>query len=43
MLRVDQGRITLVGTANARLFRRGLDPIEISPSKDPDLTPYLPN
>jgi dipeptidase E len=31
MLRVEQGIITLRGTANARIFRRGMDPVELEP------------
>ena len=31
MLRVDDGAITLVGEKTARLFRRGQEPVELSP------------
>ena len=31
MLRVEDGRTTLVGLAAARLFRRGKDPVEAAP------------
>jgi dipeptidase E len=31
MLRVEGERVTLVGRAGARLFRRGMEPVELSP------------
>ncbi len=32
MLRVDGGGATLLGTASARIFRRGVTPLEVSPA-----------
>ena len=31
ILRVDDGAVTLQGIAGARIFRRGKEPVEVSP------------
>ena len=31
ILRVDEGQVTLQGIAGARIFRRGREPVEVSP------------
>jgi dipeptidase E len=36
MLRVEDERISLVGNAGARLFRRGQEPVELSPGASVD-------
>jgi dipeptidase E len=34
MLRIEDGAVQLKGTTGARLFRRGIDPLEVPPGTD---------